>query len=47
MDLKEIMCEGMDWIQLAQNSVQWQTVVKTVVKGREYEFPKKKSASKR
>jgi hypothetical protein len=46
MVLKEIMYEGMDWIQLAQDSVRWQAAVITVMKGREYELPKKKSVSK-
>jgi hypothetical protein len=30
MDLKEIGCEDMDWIQLVQDRVQWRTFVNTV-----------------
>jgi len=29
--LKEIECEVVDWIQLAQRRIQWLTVVKTVM----------------
>jgi hypothetical protein len=31
MDLKEIQCEGVDWIHLAQDTAQWQTLVNTVM----------------
>jgi hypothetical protein len=31
MDLKEIGCEGVDWIHQAQDRIQWQTVVNTVM----------------
>jgi hypothetical protein len=27
MDFKEIGCDGVDWIQLAQNRFQWQAIV--------------------
>jgi len=30
--LKEIACEGMDWIQLAQDGVQWRALVNAVMK---------------
>jgi len=30
MDVKEIVCEGMDYIQLAQYSVQWLALVNMV-----------------
>jgi hypothetical protein len=32
MDLKEIRCEGVDWILLAQDKVQWQALVTMVMK---------------
>jgi len=31
MNLKDIGCEGVDWIHLAQYRVQWRGVVDTVV----------------
>jgi hypothetical protein len=31
MDLREIGCDGMDWIDLAQNKAQWRALVKTVM----------------
>jgi hypothetical protein len=31
MDLKEIECGGMDWIDLAQDRVQWRALVNTVM----------------
>jgi hypothetical protein len=31
MDLREIIQEGMDWIHLAQDRVQWQAVVDIVM----------------
>jgi hypothetical protein len=31
MNLEEIRCEGVDVIQLAQNSVQWRALVSTVI----------------
>jgi hypothetical protein len=31
MDPKEIACEDADWIQLAQDRVQWQDFVNTVM----------------
>lgn len=30
MALKDVGCEGMDWIQWAQNRIQWQDLVNTV-----------------
>jgi hypothetical protein len=30
MDLKEIRCDGVNWIQLAQDKVQWLNLVNTV-----------------
>jgi hypothetical protein len=32
MDLKEIGCGGMDWINPTQDRVQWRALVNTVVK---------------
>jgi hypothetical protein len=32
MDLKEVGCEGVDWIQLAQDSVQRGNLINTVIK---------------
>jgi hypothetical protein len=32
MDFREIGCEGVDWIHLAQDRDQWQAVVNTVMK---------------
>jgi hypothetical protein len=32
IDLKEIMCEDVDWILLSQDRDQWQTLVNTVMK---------------
>jgi len=31
MDLKEIECEGVVWIQQAQDKVQWRAIVNTVM----------------
>jgi hypothetical protein len=31
MDLREIRRDGMDWIDLAQDRVQWKAVVNTVI----------------
>jgi len=31
MDLKEMGCEGMDWIDVAQNRERWQTLVKAIM----------------
>jgi hypothetical protein len=31
MDLKEIECGGVDWIQLAQDSIQWWAIVIMVI----------------
>jgi hypothetical protein len=31
MDLREIGCDGMDWINLAQNKDQWKALVNTVM----------------
>jgi hypothetical protein len=31
MDLREIGWDGIDWIKLAQNRVQWRTLVNTVM----------------
>jgi len=31
MDLQEIMCEGVDWIKLALDRIQWWVVLKTVM----------------
>jgi hypothetical protein len=31
MDLKETAWDGMDWIDLAQDSVQWRTLMNTVM----------------
>jgi hypothetical protein len=30
VDFKDIGCEGLDWIQLAQDMVQWRSVANTV-----------------
>jgi len=30
MDLKEIGLDGADWLHLAQDSVQWRTLMRTV-----------------
>jgi hypothetical protein len=31
MDLREIECEGVDWMHLAEDRDQWQALVKTVM----------------
>ena len=31
MDLQEVGCEGMDWIELAQEGERWQTLVNVVM----------------
>jgi hypothetical protein len=31
MDLREMECDGMDWIDLAQDSDQWRALVNTVM----------------
>jgi hypothetical protein len=31
LDLKETECEGVEWIHLAQDRVQWRAVVDTVM----------------
>jgi hypothetical protein len=31
MDLREIGCEGVDWMPLAQDRDQWQSLVNTVM----------------
>jgi hypothetical protein len=31
MELREIKCSGMDWIQLAQDRVQWKALVNMVM----------------
>jgi hypothetical protein len=30
MNLREILCEGVDWVHLAQDKYQWWAVVNTV-----------------
>jgi hypothetical protein len=32
ISLKEVGCEGVDWIHLAQDRIQWRAVVNTVMK---------------
>jgi hypothetical protein len=32
MDLREIGCDDMDWIDLAQNRDQWRALVNTIMK---------------
>jgi hypothetical protein len=31
MDTKEIRCEGVNWIELAQDRIQWRALVNTVL----------------
>jgi hypothetical protein len=31
MDLREIGCNGVDWIEMAQDRVQWRALVNTVL----------------
>jgi hypothetical protein len=31
MDLKEVVCEGMDWIDLAKDRETWRALVNTVM----------------
>ena len=31
MDLQEVRCEGMDWIELAQDRGRWRELVKAIV----------------
>jgi hypothetical protein len=31
MDLREIGCEGVDWVHLAQNRDRWQTLVNMIM----------------
>lgn len=32
MDLQQVGCKGLNWIDVAQNSVQWRTFVKLEMK---------------
>jgi hypothetical protein len=31
MDLKEVVCDGVEWIQVANDWAQWQAFVNTVI----------------
>jgi hypothetical protein len=31
MDVREIRCDGMDWIDMAEDREQWRALVKTVM----------------
>jgi len=31
MDTKETVCDGLDWIHLTQDRIQWRTLISTVM----------------